>query len=527
MVVVMGSAAETAHRDGRMARGARREGGRAQGAPLSTVLGRGFPERAANDRSRDRRARPDQGTGRARRAALPGRRDGIPRGPAGGRAPVRARARGRRRALRAVVEGVHARPWSKAVFDELAPSTRSTHFTVGIVDDVTHLSLAVDADVRHRARRTTVRAVFFGLGADGTVGANKNSIKIIGEETPTVRAGLLRLRLEEVGRDDDLAPALRPAADPVCLLIRAREFRRLPPVPVPRPLRRARHAAPGATFLLNTPHAPEEVWDRSPAEVQGQIIDEEAPLLRRSTRRRSPRRPAWAGGSTRSCRPASSRSRACSRADEAIEQIKEAIEKTYGKSGEEVVKRNFAAVDAALAHLHEVPRPSERHGRRARMPPIVSDAGARLRQARHRGHARRQGRPAAGQRVPGRRHAGRIGTARWEKRDIAVEIPLWDPAICIQCNKCVLVCPHAAIRAKVYRRRQHSAGAPADVQVRRFRSRRTKRKGCATRSRSRPRTAPAATSASRSARRRTRPIRGTRRSTWSPRRRSAKHERAN
>ena len=214
------------------------------------------------------------------------------------------------------------------------------------------------------------------------------------------------------------------------------------------------HAAPGAVFLLNAPGDRGRVWDRLPREMQEQMIEKkirffaiDAVSVAKAT--------GMGSGSTRSCRPAISRSRACCRREEAIRQIKKAIEKTYGKRGAEVVRRNFEAVDSALAHLHEVPVPAAATATRAR-PPLVSP-----------------GAPDFVQKVTAVMMAGKgdllpvsafpsTARGRWERRNgRSATSPSRSrsgiPTICIQCNQCALVCPHAAIRAKVYDPRRSPA----------------------------------------------------------------------
>ena len=202
----------------------------------------------------------------------------------------------------------------KAVFDELAKPDPRHGFTVGIEDDVSHTNLALDPTFSIE-RDDVVRALFFGLGADGTVGANKNSVKIIAEDAGDVRAGLLRLRLAQVRRPDGLAPALRHAADPRAVPDRIR--------PTSSPATSSsflgridvlRQAAPGATFLLNIPYGPDEVWDQLPRSVQTQILAKKLRFYVIDASQGRPRGRAWATGSTPCCRPASSPSPVCCRA---------------------------------------------------------------------------------------------------------------------------------------------------------------------------------------------------------------------
>jgi pyruvate-ferredoxin/flavodoxin oxidoreductase len=233
----------------------------------------------------------------------------------------------------------------KAVFDELAKDEPKNALHRRHHDDVTALSLEVDPTFTIEPD-DVVRAMFYGLGSDGTVGANKNSIKIIGEDTDNLRAGLLRLRLEEVRRVTvshlRFGPRpirstyliSRPTSSPATSFVFLEKY----DVLESRPSR--------GTFLLNSPYGPDEVWDSCPRGA-GADHRQEAQGLRRSTPSRRPR-PGMGGASTRSCRPASSRSPASCPATRRSQKIKDAIKKTYGKKGEEVVRKNFAAVDQAL-----------------------------------------------------------------------------------------------------------------------------------------------------------------------------------
>ena len=265
------------------------------------------------------------------------------------------------------------------------------------------------------------RAVFFGLGADGTVGANKNSIKIIGEETRLLRPGLLRLRLEEVRRDHDLAPALRPAADPLGVPDPQGELRRLPPVRVPRPLDVLGVRAPGAVFLLNAPLRPDEVWDRLPREVQETIVEKRLRLFVIDAYEVA--RDAGMGGRINTIM------QTCFFAisgvlprDEAIAADQEGDrEDATASAARRRARRTSRPSTRRSQHLHEVARARARPT--TATPPAAPGAGrrARLRAARHRAHDRRRGRPAAGQRVPGRRHLAdrhlALGEAQHRARD--------------------------------------------------------------------------------------------------------------
>jgi len=334
----------------------------------------------------------------------------------------------------------------KGVFEELGRAKSKNHFTVGIVDDVTHTSIEYDPEFSTEDPGT-VRAMFFGLGADGTVGANKNSIKIIGEDTENYAQGYFVYDSKKSGSmtTSHLRFGPRPILSSYLItranFVACHMFTFLERVDV------LRSAEPGATFLLNSSYGPDEVWDHLPRSVQKQIIDKrlkfhviDAVKVARDT---------GMGGRINTIM------QTCFFAisgvlprEEAIEAIKHSIEKTYGKRGESVVQKNFAAVDGTLANLFEVKYPATVSSTFNMLPPVPAGA------------------PEFVQKVVGPIILGNgddlpvsampidgtfpTGTAAWEKRNIALEIPEWDEALCIQCGKCILVCPHAVIRAKVY-----------------------------------------------------------------------------
>jgi pyruvate-ferredoxin/flavodoxin oxidoreductase len=333
-----------------------------------------------------------------------------------------------------------------AVLDELRAERPRNHFTVGIVDDVTHRSLTFDPELEIEPEET-FRAVFFGLGADGTVGANKASIKIIGEETGLEAQGYFVYDSKKSGAItiSHLRFGRRPIRS--SYLVRTAAFVGCHHFGFLDRYQVLDYAAPGAVLLLNAPFPTEQVWDRLPVEVQAQILSKRIRLYAIDAGRVA--RENGMGGRINSVM------QTCFFAisgvlprEEAVAKIKESLAKTYGKKGDEVVRRNFAAVDATLENLHPVPVPQQVTSTRRR-PPMVAD-----------------GAPDFVKRVTAVMLAGKgdllpvsafpvdgawpVGTSRFEKRSIAEEIPVWDPRICIQCNKCALVCPHAAIRAKVY-----------------------------------------------------------------------------
>jgi pyruvate-ferredoxin/flavodoxin oxidoreductase len=333
----------------------------------------------------------------------------------------------------------------RSVFEELKQTRPRNHFTVGIVDDVTRTSLPLDHEFDIEPD-DVVRAVFFGLGADGTVGANKNSIKIIGEETDNFAQGYFVYDSKKAGAVtiSHLRFGPRPIRSTYRIgranFVACHQYGFLDRFDV------LDSAAPGAVFLLNCPHPPERAWDELPREVQAAILEKklkfhvidayavarEAGLGRRINTIMQNCFFALSGVLPR---------------DEAIAKIKEAIEKTYGRKGHEVVQRNFEVVDRALEHLHEVEVPGRLTATREK-PPIVAAEAPDFVQTVTAVMMANKGDllPVSAFPVDG---TWPVGSGRWEKPNIAHEIPIWDSSICIQCNKCSLVCPHAAIRARV------------------------------------------------------------------------------
>jgi len=333
----------------------------------------------------------------------------------------------------------------KAVFDELAASKPKHHFTVGIIDDVTGLSLTVDEDYSLE-QPDAVRAVFFGLGADGTVGANKNSIKIIGEDTPNFAQGYFVYDSKKSGAVtiSHLRFGPRPIRAPY--LIRRANFVACHQFDFLDKYNVTGYLESGAVFLLNAPGDVSMVWDQLSADVQQAIITTQAKVYVIDAY--DVARDTGMGNRINTIM------QVCFFAisgvlprDEAITHIKEAIRKTYSKRGEAVVQANFAAVDATLAHLHRLEVPTAVTATRRPTPVVSPDAPDFIQRVTARMLANEGDLlPVSAFPVDG---TWPSGTAKWEKRSIASEIPVWDAGLCIQCNKCALVCPHAAIRAKV------------------------------------------------------------------------------
>jgi pyruvate-ferredoxin/flavodoxin oxidoreductase len=333
-----------------------------------------------------------------------------------------------------------------AVFDELGRPQAKRHFTVGIVDDVTHLSLDWDRDLDIEPKEV-VRAVFFGLGADGTVGANKNSIKIIGEETDNYAQGYFVYDSKKSGAITISHLRFGPRPLRSSYLVKQASFVGCHQFTFLDKLDVLEYAAPGAVFLLNSPYPKDQVWDHLPREVQKALIEKKIRfyLIDALSVANATGMKGRINTVMQTCFFAIS---GVLPKDEAIAAIKKGVQKSYGKKGAAVVQKNYEAIDHTLAHLHEVEVPRSVTSRFS-LPPIVPDAA-----------------PDFVKKVTAVMMAGKgdllpvsafpvdgtfpTGTTRWEKRNIAAEIPVWDEKLCIQCNKCAMVCPHATIRAKVY-----------------------------------------------------------------------------
>lgn len=333
----------------------------------------------------------------------------------------------------------------KAVFDEIAKEKPKNHFTVGILDDVTHTSLDYDPSYSIEDPHT-VRAIFYGLGADGTVGANKNTIKILGEETDleaqgyfvydSKKSGSVTISHLRFGQKPILAPYLIERAG----FVACHQFGFL------ERLDMLKVAEEGGIFLVNSPYGREEVWNRLTRTTQRRIIDKKLRLFVIDAA--SVAKESGMGGRINTIM------QTCFFAlsgvlprEEAILAIKRSIKKTYERRGEAVVEKNYAAVDAALSHLYEVSIPAEvssgfdlKAPVPAGAPDFVKNVTAKI--IAGEGDLL----PVSAMPVDGTFPSG---TARWEKRDLSTQIPVWDEQICIQCGKCVLICPHAVIRAKV------------------------------------------------------------------------------
>ncbi len=352
-----------------------------------------------------------------------------------------------------------------AVFAELAAERPRREFTVGIVDDVTHLSLPTPEAAFPRPPGE-VQAVFFGLGSDGTVGANKSSVKIIGEGTDLFAQGYFVYDSKKSGSVTVSHLRFGPRPIRSTYLIDDADFVACHQFGLLEKMKVVEHAKVGGTLLLNSPYPAEETWDHLPVEVQQQIIDKDLAV--------------WAIDAATVARQAQMGNRIntvmqpCFFAlsgvlpsDEAIEAIKASVVKAYARRGQAIVERNFAAIDASLANLRRVDVPGTVSSGRHRQIAVPDDAPEfvrRVTQVMMAGDGDRL--PVSALPVDGTFPSG---TAAYEKRSIAKEIPIWDPDVCIDCGKCAIVCPHATIRMKVF---EPSAldGAPQHYPSKPFRS---------------------------------------------------------
>jgi len=334
----------------------------------------------------------------------------------------------------------------KGVFDNMSAKEPKNHFTVGIVDDVSKTSIAYDEKFSSENARG-VRAVFYGLGADGTVSANKSSIKIIGENTPNYAQGYFVYDSKKSG--SITVSHLRFGPDPIhstylisqASFVGCHQFVFLEKYDV------LKNIEDKGVFLLNSPYGPKEVWDHVPCDVQKQIIDKKIQfyVIDAYSVARETGMGIRINTIMQTCFFAIS---GVLPKDEAINAIKDSIKKAYGKKGEEVVKMNFNAVDQTLAHLSKVDYPSKITSCINKPPVVPKEA------------------PEFVQNVTAVIIAGRgdelpvsafpvdgtfpVGTTKWEKRNIALDVPVWEKDVCIQCGRCSLVCPHAVIRGKIY-----------------------------------------------------------------------------
>ncbi len=334
----------------------------------------------------------------------------------------------------------------KAVYDELAKPKPKNHFTVGILDDVSHTSLEYDPKFTTEPD-DVIRAVFYGLGADGTVSANKNSIKIIGEDTDFNAQGYFVYDSKKSGSTTISHLRFGPRPIHSTYLISRANFVACHQWFFLEKFDMLQNLVEGGTFLLNSSYGPSEVWDKLPRRMQEGLIAKKVKFFVIDAYKVA--KDTGMGGRINTIM------QTCFFAisgvlprEEAIQAIKHSVEKTYGRKGEEIVKQNFMAIDQTLANLFEVKLPSAATSTIAIPDTVSSNAPAYVREVTARIIAGfGDDLPVSAMPVDG---TFPVATAQWEKRNIALEIPVWEQEICIQCNKCVIVCPHAAIRTKVY-----------------------------------------------------------------------------
>jgi pyruvate-ferredoxin/flavodoxin oxidoreductase len=333
----------------------------------------------------------------------------------------------------------------KAVFDNLKQDKPKNHFTVGINDDVTYTSLPYDPTFNIEPE-TVVRAMFYGLGSDGTVGANKNSIKIIGEETENCAQGYFVYDSKKSGAVT--VSHLRFGKDKIrsTYLIEQANFVACHQWIFLEKLNVLNCAKNGATFLLNSPYSQEEVWDQIPIEVQEQIVRKGLKLYVINANKVA-RDSGMAGRINTVMQTCFFALSGVLPKEEAIAQIKKAIEKSYSKKGADLVRMNIQAVDNTLENLFEV-QPGQISSNITK-PPIVSPLAPEFMREVQAKMLAREGDELPVSMLPCD-GTYPTGTSKWEKRNIAQVIPVWDPDVCVQCGKCVMVCPHAVIRAKSY-----------------------------------------------------------------------------
>ncbi|MCT7985483.1 pyruvate:ferredoxin (flavodoxin) oxidoreductase [Laspinema sp. A4] len=343
----------------------------------------------------------------------------------------------------------------KAIFDNLSQAKPKNHFTIGINDDVTHTSLDYDSNFSTEPDNV-VRAMFYGLGADGTVGANKNSIKIIGEETDNYAQGYFVYDSKKSGAIT--ISHLRFGPEPIrsTYLIDRANFVGCHQWIFLEKLDVLSAAAPGAIFLLNSPYPAEEVWNQLPLETQEQIVRKGLKVYTIDANKVA-RDSGMSGRINTVMQVCFFALAGVLPRDEAIAQIKKAIEKTYGKKGKEIVRMNLQAVDNTLANLFEVPL-GQANSDLHKQPAVPDLAPAFVREVEGKMLVKEgEVLPVSALPCDG---TYPTATSKWEKRNIATEIPVWDPDVCVQCGKCIMVCPHAVIRGKVYEPAE-LANAPA------------------------------------------------------------------
>ncbi len=353
----------------------------------------------------------------------------------------------------------------KSVFDQLKETKPKNHFTVGIIDDLTNTSFEFDPLFSVEAKET-FKGKFYGLGADGTVGANKNSIKIIGEGTDYFAQGYFVYDSKKSGSGTVSHLRFGPKEIKSTYLINKANFIACHVQVFLDKMDMLSEAVEGATFLLNTKVPKDQVWDSLPEKVQKDLIEKKMKLYAIDAYKVADETGMGVRINTimQTCFFAISN---IFPKEEAIEMIKKSIQKTYGAKGDKIVEMNFNAVDQTLSNLFEIEIPAKVTSKIQLQPAVAGKVPEFVREVTAEIIAGR------GDLIPVSKFPNDgtypTGTAQYEKRNIALEVPVWDDEICIQCNKCVMVCPHATIRAKVFEEKELK-NVPADFKYTKFRA---------------------------------------------------------
>ncbi|NIS83422.1 MAG: pyruvate:ferredoxin (flavodoxin) oxidoreductase [Anaerolineales bacterium] len=350
---------------------------------------------------------------------------------------------------------------AKSVLDNLKEKEPKNHFTVGIDDDLLQTNLPWEEDFASQPEGVH-QAMFYGLGGDGTVGANKNSIKIIGKATDFYSQGFFVYDSKKSG--SMTISHLRFSPHPIrsTYLIQQAEFLACHAFQFLERVDILRHLKPGGTFLLNSAYGADEVWDQLPFEVQEALIEKDARfyVIDAHSLAKSLGLGARINVIMQSAFFAIS---GVLPEDQAMNMMELAVEDTYGDKGQAVVDMNVKSAELARERIHQVEVPNKATSKERMIPPVPEDAPEFVRKVTGEMIARR------GETIPvsllPNDGTYPVGTTRFEKRNIALEIPVWEPEACIQCNQCVLACPHATIRPKIYDAKFAEGGSPAGWQA--------------------------------------------------------------
>jgi len=353
----------------------------------------------------------------------------------------------------------------KGIYDEMKKDNPKNHFTIGINDDVTNTSLKYDHEFSIEPDET-FRGMFYGLGSDGTVGANKNSIKIIGEGTDFYAQGYFVYDSKKSGSTTISHLRFGPKEIKSTYLINRANFIACHQTVFLENFDMLENACMGATFLLNTHVPKDKVWDSLPQKVQKDLIEKKMNLYIIDAYKVAHATGMGARINTimQTCFFGISN---IFEKEKAIEMIKNSIKKTYGAKGDKIVEMNFAAVDQTIDNLFKVEIPEEVTSNTKINAPVSDKAPEFVRKVTAKMiEGKGDCIPVSQLPVDGTYISG---TTQWEKRNIALEVPVWDTDVCIQCNKCVVVCPHATIRAKVYEEDQLK-NVPKDFKYTKFKA---------------------------------------------------------